>query len=120
MMTKVSLGIFGIIAAVLMSGCSQNLAKFSVASTGNVPLASSSEKGEYVQGKACISKVFGISFGNKQNRISEAVAKALEVAAKKNQPADALVNVDIRASNWSLLFFGKNCIIAKGQAVGIK
>lgn len=48
-----------------MSGCSQNLAKFSAASTGNVSLASNSKKGEYVQGKACISRVFGIPFGNK-------------------------------------------------------
>lgn len=66
-----------------MNGCSQNLAKFSVASTGNVSLASNSKKGEYVQGKACISRVFGIPFGNKNNRVTEAEAKALEVAAKK-------------------------------------
>ncbi|MGX3045548.1 DUF6567 family protein [Helicobacter sp. T3_23-1056] len=108
------------VLALFMAGCSQNLAKFSVASTGQAPLASNIAKGETVQGKSCITKVFGISFGNRNNRISDAVAKALDNAAKNNQPSDALTNVDIRASSWSLLFFGKNCIIAKGQPIGVK
>lgn len=99
-MTKSFLSLVAIVLSVLvLSGCSQNLAKFSVASTGNAPLASNIEKGEVVQGKSCITRVFGIPFGNRNNRISDAVGKALEVAAKKNQPADALQNVDIRASS---------------------
>ena len=99
-MTKSFLSLVAIVLSVLvLSGCSQNLAKFSVASTGNAPLASNIEKGEVVQGKSCITRVFGIPFGNRNNRISDAVGKALEVAAKKNQPADALQHVDIRASS---------------------
>lgn len=92
-MTKSFLSLVAIVLSVLvLSGCSQNLAKFSVASTGNAPLASNIEKGEVVQGKSCITRVFGIPFGNRNS-------KALEVATKKNQPADALQNVDIRASS---------------------
>ncbi|MGX2984423.1 hypothetical protein ACWIWK_02970 [Helicobacter sp. 23-1048] len=106
--------------ALLLGGCSQNLAKFSVVSTGNVSLAEKSEKGDYVEGKDCIHEVLFWSLGNRFNRVSGAVGKALEKAAKKGQPADALVNADIRASYWSIFFYGRNCIIAKGQATGIK
>ena len=46
--------VFGLIAAGLFfTGCSQNLARFSVASTGNLPMQNV-EKGDYVKGKvAC-------------------------------------------------------------------
>lgn len=106
--------------ALILGGCSQNLARFSVASTGNVALASDSKKGEYVEGEDCIHHIFGISFGNTQNRISGAVAKALEKATKRGEFADALINVDIRARYWSVFFYGQNCIVARGQAVGVK
>lgn len=108
------------LGVVFLTGCSQNMAKFSAVSTGNVSFSKDTQKGEYVEGKDCIHLVFGIPFGNSNNRISGAVAKALEKAVKKEQPADALVNVDIRASYWNIIIYGRNCIIAKGQAIGIK
>ncbi len=108
------------LGVVFLTGCSQNMAKFSAVSTGNVSFSKDAQKGEYVEGKDCIHSVFGKTFGNTRNRVSGAVANALEVAVKKGQPGDALVNVDIRESRWSIFIYGKSCIIAKGQAIGIK
>lgn len=105
-------------SVILMTGCSQNVAKFSVATTGNLSLPSSLSKGKTIEGKDCITRFFGIPFGNTKNRVSNAVGKALDEAAKKGEPSDALVNVDIRSSYWSIIIFGRQCIIAKGQPVG--
>ena len=118
-MTKFSLVASAALAAFVFAGCSQNLARFSVASTGNIPIPNA-EKGEYVTGKDCINYIFGFPLGNELNRVSGAVAKALEAAQKKGQPADALTNIDISASYWSILVYGRDCITAKGQAIGVK
>lgn len=114
--------VFGLIAAGLFfTGCSQNLARFSVASTGNLPMQNV-EKGDYVKGKDCVWRLFGFPLGNTQNRVSGAVAKALEQSAKGrgNAGADALTNIDISSSFWSLIIIGKSCITAKGQPISIK
>ena len=118
-MTKFSLVASAALAAFVFAGCSQNIARFSVASTGNIPIANAT-KGDYVTGEDCIHNIFGISLGNEENRVSGAVAKALEAAQKKGQPADALTNIDISASYWSILVYGRDCITAKGQAIGVK
>ena len=89
--------------AFFISGCSQNIAKFSVATTGNMNMPSNLQKGTTVEGKDCITRVFGIPFGNRNNRVSNAVGKALDMATKKGQPNDALVNVDIRSSSWNII-----------------
>ena len=104
--------------AFFISGCSQNIAKFSVATTGNMNMPSNLQKGTTVEGKDCITRVFGIPFGNRNNRVSNAVGKALEMATKKGQPNDALVNVDNRSSSWNIIIFVRQCIIAKGQPIG--
>lgn len=62
-------------------GCSQNLARFSLVSTGNVPLADV-EDGEYVTGKDCIRRILFFTFGNRNDRISGAVVDALEKAIR--------------------------------------
>ena len=118
-MTKFTLVASAVLAAFVFAGCSQNLARFSVASTGNIPIANAT-KGEYVTGKECINYLFGFPLGNEQNRVSGAVAKALEVAQKKGQPADALTNVDVSSSFWHIIVYGRDCVTAKGQAVGVK
>lgn len=107
------------VIAFILSGCSANLARFSVASTGNIPISNSS-KGEYVEGKDCTFNLFGFPIGNTQNRISGAVAKALEEAHKKGQPADALTNVDVSSNYVGIWIVGRDCVTAKGQAIGIK
>ncbi|WP_334089448.1 hypothetical protein [Helicobacter typhlonius] len=58
--------------------------------------------------------------GNTQNRISGAVANALDVAAKQGLPSDALQNVNISYSTWSVVLFGRNCYTATGQPVTVK
>ena len=113
--------LFGIVVgALFFAGCSQNVARFSVASTGNLPLQNV-KKGDYVKGKDCIWYLFGWPLGNTQNSVSGAVAKALEVAAKKDKEgvgaSDALVKVDVSASFWTLLIIGKGCYTAKGQPI---
>ena len=92
--------------AILICGCSQNLARFSIVSTGATPLANNVQKGEYVTGSDCIRRILFFTFGNKENRISGAVA-------------DALINVDISTSYTNLFLYESDCIDAKGQAVGL-
>lgn len=119
-MTKFPLVASVIFGAFVLAGCSQNLARFSVATTSNVPIANST-KGNYVESKAeCITVFLGIPIGNMTNRISGAVASALEEAHKKGQPADALINVDVTHTYWSALLVGRDCVTAKGQAIGVK
>lgn len=113
--------LFGIVVgALFFAGCSQNVARFSVASTENLPLQNV-KKGDYVKGKDCVWYLFGFPLGNTQNRVSGAVAKALEVAAKKDKEgvgaSDALVNVDISVSSWTLFIISKDCYTAKGQPI---
>lgn len=118
-MTKFSLVASVVLGAFVFAGCSANLARFSVATTGNMPIANAT-KGNYVEGKDCITFIFGYPVGNTTNRVSGAVANALEEAHKKGQPADAVTNVDISSSYWSILIVGRDCITAKGQAIGVK
>lgn len=91
-----------------------------MASTENLPLQNV-KKGDYVKGKDCVWYLFGFPLGNTQNRVSGAVAKALEVAAKKDKEgvgaSDALVNVDISVSSWTLFIISKDCYTAKGQPI---
>ena len=118
-MSKFSLVASLALSSLIFVGCAQNIARFSVASTSNIPIANST-KGEYVTGKECVNVILGIPLGNLQNRVSGAVAKALEEAQKKGQPADALINVDISVSFWSAIIYAQNCVTAKGQAIGVK
>lgn len=119
-MTKFSLVASVVLGAFVFAGCSANLARFSVATTGNMPIANAT-KGNYVESEAeCITMFLGIPIGNVANRVSGAVANALEEAHKKGQPADAVTNVDISSSYWSILIVGRDCITAKGQAIGVK
>ena len=108
-----------IAGTMLLVGCSENLARFSIASTGSLPVKME-KGGEIVKGKDCRTKVLFWEVGNTANRISGAVAKALDSAAVKGHPSDALQNVDISYSRWSVLFFGRNCFIATGQPVTVK
>lgn len=114
--------IFGILlgmVALFFSACSHNMARFSVASTSSLPVKM--EKGEaVVKGKDCITSILFIPIGNSNNRISGAVGKALDIAHKKGYPSDALQNVDISYSYWSIILFGRDCWIASGQPVTVK
>lgn len=65
----------------LFFGCSQNLARFSLVSTGNV-LLSGVEDGEYITGEDCIRRILFFTFGNRNDRISGAVVDALEKAIR--------------------------------------
>lgn len=105
------------VSCLFFVGCSTTLGTYSFASTGNIPIEA--KTGNYVEGSDCIHSVFGISFGNKENRITIATAKALENANKKGEPDQALSNVVITQSDWSILFYGQNCINVIGQATGI-
>ena len=122
-MTKISL--FGtIVCAFVLAGCSAgvNLAKFSIATTQNMPLPSNIKKGEYVEGSVCAKYLFGYQLGGELNdRVSSAVAEALIIAHKRGEPADALTNVQIRGEVTSYLgIYATDCVYAKGQAVGVR
>lgn len=114
------LALFSLLAlgGFALVGCSQNVARFSVATTGNLPLQNV-EKGDTVKGKDCITRIFWFGLGNTQNRVSGAVGAALDQASKNGKPSDALVNVDVRHSAWSAIFFGRDCFIATGQPITI-
>lgn len=105
--------------ATFFVGCSDNLARFSVASTGSLPVKME-KGGEIVKGKDCRTKILFWELGNTNNRISGAVSDALNKALKKGHPSDALQNVDISYSRWSVILFGRNCYTATGQPVTIK
>ncbi len=121
-MTKITL--FGtILCAFVLVGCASgvNLAKFSVATTQNMPLADKTKKGEYVEGSVCAKYLFGIQLGGELNdRVSSAVAEALIIAHKRGEPADALTNVQIRQETTSYLIYATDCVHAKGQAIGVR
>lgn len=118
-MTKFSLVASVVLGAFVFAGCSANLARFSVATTSNVPIANAT-KGNYVEGEDCLTMFLGIPIGNTTNRVSGAVAKALEEAHKQGQPADALINVDVTHTFWNAILVGQTCVTAKGQAIGVK
>lgn len=118
-MVKSLLSIALISGAVFFAGCSNNLARFSLASTGLLPVKME-KGGDIVTGKDCRTYILFWGIGNANNRVSGAVADALNVAAKKGEPSDALQNVDISYSSWSAFFFGRDCFIAKGQPVTVK
>lgn len=107
-----------LLSLVVFYGCSQNIARFSVATTGNLPMTNV-KKGKTVEGRDCIHSIFGIDIGNENNRVSGAVSDALDKAADEGQPSDALVNVDIKHSSWSILIYGRDCIYATGQPIAI-
>ncbi len=105
--------------ALFLCGCSQNLARFSLVSTGNVPLVGV-EDGEYVVGKDCIRRILFFTFGNRNDRITGAVVNALERADKKDLPSDALVNASISHSSADFLLFSWDCYEAKGKAIRVR
>ncbi|WP_334094583.1 hypothetical protein, partial [Helicobacter typhlonius] len=112
--------LFGtLLGAVLLAGCSNNVARFSVATTGSLPVKME-KTDKTVKGKDCITSILFWDVGNTQNRISGAVANALDVAAKQGLPSDALQNVNISYSTWSVVLFGRNCYTATGQPVTVK
>lgn len=111
--------LFILSVALFLVGCSHNIARFSVATTGNLPM-NNVEKGPTVEGKECIHFILGIPFGNKANRVSGAVSDALDNATNAGYPSDALVNVDILQSHWTILIYGQDCITATGQPIAIK
>ena len=107
-----------LVALFVFSGCSTNMARFSMATTSNLPVTNL-KKGNIVEGKDCITQVLWWSFGNTQNRVSGAVANAIDRSVKKGDYADALINVDISHSYWNALLFGRDCITAQGQAISV-
>lgn len=119
-MTRFFLLVCTILGAFALSGCSQNLARFTAVSTTMIQLPETNQKGDYVSGKECINYIFGIPLGNHNNRVSGAVAKALENAYKNGQPADALTNAEVAQSYWTTIIFGRDCVTARGQAIGVK
>lgn len=104
---------------LLLGGCSQNVARFSIVSTGNIQM-DKLNKGDTIEGEDCITFILGFPIGNTTNRISGAVANALEVAHGSGQPSDALVNVDVSMKYWSAVLFGRNCVVARGQPVSTR
>ena len=122
-MTKISL-LGAVFCAFVLTDCASglNLAKFSIATTQNMPLPSNIKKGEYVEGSVCAKYLFGFQLGGELNdRVSSAVAEALIIAHKRGEPADALTNVQIRTETTSYLgIYATDCVYAKGQAVGVK
>lgn len=115
---KTILALASLCGAVFFCGCSQNLARFSLVSTGNVPLANV-EDGGYVVGKDCIRRILFFTFGNRNDRITGAVVNALERAEKKELPSDALVNASISHSSADFLLFSWDCYEAKGKAIRV-
>lgn len=107
-----------LLTLVVFYGCSHSLARFSVATTSNLPLTDV-KKGENIEGKDCLYYFLGIPLGNTQNRISNAVGDALDKAHEAGQPADALVNVHIKTSGWSIILFSGDCVYAAGQPIAI-
>lgn len=108
-----------VLGTFVLSGCSttENMARFTFASTANITTIKTNE-GEFIEGKECLSviPILGITTGSTTNRISGAVAKALEDGRKKGIPADALVDVDISHTHT----FTEDCVVAKGRVVGIR
>lgn len=107
------------ICAFIFTGCSQRMASFSVASTANMTIPNA-KKGAYVEGKDCVVIILGIPIGNLQDRISNAISLALEDAHEKGEPDEGLMNVSIHVQNHGIGLFGKNCVVAKGQAFSVK
>ena len=104
--------------ALILVGCSQPLAHYSIASTNNMSIRGA-EIGDYFEGESCVWRIFGIPTGSMQFRESDALAKALQEAHKAGHKADALSNVTIESTSWTALLFGKSCIVAKGQATSV-
>lgn len=81
-MTKSLLSIALVSGAMLFIGYSNNIACFSVASTGSLPVKME-KGGDVVVGEDCRTHILFWTIGNSNNRVSGAVADALNVATKK-------------------------------------
>lgn len=116
---KLSKILMPLILTSTLMGCSSSLGRLSLVSTGATPISENTKKGAYYNGSSCIRRILFFHFGDEINRLSNAVADALEEAANDNQPADALINVEMRESYFNILIYGSNCIDVKGQAIGL-
>ncbi len=108
--------IFLAIFSLILAGCSNNIALFSVASTENFQM-DVEKSNYYVEGSDCVFNIIGIPIGNVTNRIGKATAIALEEATKKGFHAEALTNVQVDHTFWTAVFFGQDCIHVRGQPI---
>ena len=113
----------GVGALLLMTGCSQRLGEFTVASTKNVANLKTTEAtaDKHTEGETCIHTVIIFPFGNFQNRIQEAMDDAIENAKEKGIEGDLLLNARIYRSSWYIPFiYGQDCIKVEGDLVKVK
>jgi len=119
---KKSLIALGLGALFLMTGCSQRMGEFTVASTQNVSNLKTTETtpNTHVEGKSCIHYITFIPVGNFQNRIQEAMDNAIMNGKKKGINGDVLLNTRIYHRSWWAILYGQDCWIVEGDLVKVK
>ena len=108
---------------LLMTGCSQRLGEFTVASTKNVSdlQTTPTTPKAHTEGETCINTILIFSFGNRQNRIQEAMDNAINNGKKRGIQGDLLLNSRIYWNDWYIPFiYGRNCITVEGDLVKVK
>ncbi len=120
-MKKALLGL-GLGAMLLLTGCSQRMGEFTVASTQNVSNLKTTEPtpSSHVEGESCIYFITFIPFGNFQDRIQEAMDDAIMNGKKKGINGDVLLNTRIYHRHWWALLYGQDCWIVEGDLVKVK
>ena len=119
---KKSLLALGVGALLLMTGCSQRMGEFTVASTQNVSDLKTTPPtpDTHVEGESCIHYITFIPVGNFQNRIQEAMDDAIMNGKKKGINGDLLLNARIYHKHWWLLLYGQDCWVVEGDLVKVK
>ena len=111
-----------IAGTALSFGCAQRLGEFTVASTKNVPELKYDENTVPVEGEDCLHFIFGMfPVGNYQNRLQEAMDRAIDSGREKGMKGNILVNTRIYIRGWIIpLIYGQQCVVVKGELTKIK
>ncbi len=102
-------------ALLLCSACSTRLGDLTVASSKNIP-TEFDEIASNVEGEDCVVIFLGIPIGTMNPTVDGAIDDALE----GYPTADALSDLSIHASNWTVILFGQSCVTVKGDAISTR
>ena len=117
-MKKFVLSILTLLIVVGFSGCSLRLGNMTVVSTNNVNGLSTDIKAEQrTKGESCIHLVLFFPWGDFQNRLQIATDKAIDNGRKAGLSGDVLVNAKIGVTDWTTIFYGKNCLTVEGDLI---
>jgi hypothetical protein len=110
--------IIGLVATLLLTGCSNRLGNMTMISTNNVDGLSAKITSKHrVIGESCMRSLMLIPWGDFQNRLQIATDNAIDNGRKAGLQGDVLVNAKIDINAWSVLVYAQNCLKVEGDLI---